>query len=253
MAEYLNSFNANQGLPEHSDIVVVGGGIHSLIFAIHARTLELEREKRTEPLTSITILEKLGSPGYKIGESTLTVFGVWLKAIGIKSAMLWRLFGPKDGLAFYYFSNEGDPEDYTNFVANGPAGDFVATLQIERKVSELMLTLFAQRLGITVLHGKEVVVDGDIVRKTRELGGETAVKVVDNASKEQELVMARLLIDASGRFHRFVSKAKHRIERPEGFNTHAFWAYWDCNVDEENIPLRDYESVNTNHICIPEG
>lgn len=253
MTEYLNSSNATQGLPHHSDVVVVGGGIHALIFAIHARTLELKKEKQTERLTSITILEKLGSPGYKIGESTLTVFGVWLKVIGISSAVLWRLFGPKDGLAFYYFSKEGDPEEYTNFVANGPAGDFVATLQIERKVSELMLTLFAQRLGISVLHGKEVVVDEDIVRSTVEGVGGMTVKVVDGASKGQESIQARLLVDASGRFHRFVSKAKHRIERPEGFNTHAFWAYWNCNVDESEIPLRDYESVNTNHICIPEG
>ena len=208
---------------------------------------------QTEPSTSITVLEKSDSPGYKIGESTLTVFGVWLKAVGIDSMLLWRLFGPKDGLAFYYFNNEGDPEDYTNFVANGPAGDFVATLQIERKISELLLTLFAQRLGITVLHGKEVIIDEDIVRESPMLQGETTVKVVDQKSKQQQSIEARLLVDASGRVHRFVSKAKHRIERPEGFNTHGFWAYWDCNVDESEIPLKDYESVNTNHICVPEG
>ncbi|KAL5323898.1 hypothetical protein ACEPPN_008440 [Leptodophora sp. 'Broadleaf-Isolate-01'] len=246
-ATLLNSLNAFQGLPERSDVVVVGGGIHSLIFAIHTRTLELKKDKAAS--TSITVLEKSSSPGYKIGESTLTVFGVWLKIIGIDSPMLWRLFGPKDGLAFYYFNDSGDPEDYSTFVANGPAGDFVATLQIERKISELMLTLFAQRLGITVLHGKEVVVDEDTVRGTEE---ETTVKVLSKENKKEESIEARLLVDASGRFHRFVSKSKSRVERPE-FNTHAFWAYWECNVNEKDIPLRDYESVNTNHICIPEG
>ncbi|KAH7357121.1 hypothetical protein BKA65DRAFT_392907 [Rhexocercosporidium sp. MPI-PUGE-AT-0058] len=246
-ANILNTLNDCQGLPERSDVVVVGGGIHSLIFAIHARTLELKRDKAAP--TSITILEKSSSPGYKIGESTLTVFGVWLKLIGIDSPMLWRLFGPKDGLAFYYFNDSGDPENYSTFVANGPAGDFVATLQIERKISELLLTLFAQRLGITVLHGKEAIIDEDSLSGTER---ETTVKVLDKESKEEESIKARLLVDASGRFHRFVSKSKSRVEQPE-FNTHGFWAYWECNVDEKEIPLRDYESVNTNHICIPEG
>ncbi|KAL2073092.1 hypothetical protein VTL71DRAFT_10416 [Oculimacula yallundae] len=248
-ANCLNAQNRIQGFPKTSDVVVVGAGIHSLIFAIHARTLELKNNPTASP-TSITILEKSSSPGYKIGESTLTVFGVWLKLIGIDSPMLWRIFGPKDGLAFYYFNDKGDPEDYSTFVANGPAADFVATLQVERKISELMLTLYAQRLGITVLHGTEVIVDEETLGRGEE---ETKVKVLNTATKEEKSVNARLLIDASGRFHRFVSKSKQRIERPEGFNTHAFWAYWDCNVDEKEIPLRDYESVNTNHICIPEG
>lgn len=201
---------------------------------------------------SITVLEKSSSPGYKIGESTLTVFGVWLKAVGIDAPMLFHLFGPKDGLAFYYFESSGNPENYTNFIANGPPGDFVPTLQIERKVSELMLTLFAQRLGITVLHGKEAMVEEDTL-KAKEDGKSLTLKVLDKDKLMQESIDARLLIDASGRFHRFVSKSKHRIERPEGFNTHAFWGYWKCDVDEKDIPLREYESVNTNHICVPEG
>lgn len=163
--------------------------------------------------------------------------------------MLSRLFGAKDGLAFYYFSSTGDPEDYTQFVANGPPGDFVPTLQIERKISELMLTLFAQRLGITVLHGREVVTE-DL--KAKPLNEEIIVQVKDIVRNEQAAVKARLIIDASGRHHRLVSKHT-RIEQVEGFNTHAFWAYFDCIGDESEIPLRHYESVNTNHLCIPEG
>ncbi|KAI9048555.1 hypothetical protein LZ554_007388 [Drepanopeziza brunnea f. sp. 'monogermtubi'] len=251
-AAYLNSLNATPGLPERSDVVVVGGGIHSLIYAIHARSLELQKCNEVGSLTSITVLEKSSSPGYKIGESTLTVFGVWLNQIGIAAPMLWHLFGPKDGLAFYYFNREGDPEDYTAFIANGPPGDHVPTLQMERKISELLLTLYAQRLGVTVLHGKQVLVDEETVKGPAE-GEETTLKVLDGESNVQESINARLLVDASGRFHRFVSKAKHRIERLEGFNTHAYWAYWECDVDEKEIPLRQYQSVNTNHICIPEG
>ncbi|KUJ06942.1 uncharacterized protein LY89DRAFT_767260 [Mollisia scopiformis] len=263
MAAHLNSFNAIEGLPKQSDVVVVGGGIHALIYAIHARTIEM-KEGNTgmlivihplEPATNFTVLEKSDTPGYKIGESTLTVFGLWSKLIGIDSPMLWRLFGPKDGLAFYYFGHTDDPEKYTNFVANGPPGDFVPTLQIERKVSELMLTLFAQRLGITVLHGMVAIIDNETVHQE---GGDkdTSLKVLDKESMVQEIIDTRLLIDATGRFHRFISKGKQRVQRPEGaegFNTSAFWAYFDCPVDEKEIPLREYESVNTNHICVPEG
>ncbi|KAM3077665.1 hypothetical protein ACMFMG_006993 [Clarireedia jacksonii] len=261
-ASVLNRFNAEKGqLPGKSDVVVVGGGIHALIYAIHAKTLELNTGSQAQgstladlvgPIaapTTMTVLEKSNSPGYKIGESTLTVFGLWLKTIGIESPMLWRLFGPKDGLAFYYFSPTGDPEGYTQFVANGPPGDFVPTLQIERKISELMLTLHAQRLGITVLHGKEVDIKG-IVPGDDSAG--TSVPVRDCETSKEESVEARLLIDATGRFHRLVSN-ESRIEKVDGVNTHAFWAYFQQSGDESDIPLRNYESVNTNHICLPEG
>jgi hypothetical protein len=41
-ASVLNQFNvAKEQLPRKSDVVVIGGGIHALIYAIHAKTLEL--------------------------------------------------------------------------------------------------------------------------------------------------------------------------------------------------------------------
>ena len=135
--EVLNSYNKlKTSTPGASDVVVVGAGIHSLIYAIHTRKLELEKGSQgksiahlnkyieaslyprlrrltvipIDPPSSITIFEKSSTPGYKIGESTLTVFGLWLKLVGIDTPMLRRLFGPKDGLAFYYFASTEDPE-----------------------------------------------------------------------------------------------------------------------------------------------
>lgn len=166
--------------------------------------------------------------------------------------MLSRLFGPKDGLAFFYFSSEGDPENYTQFVANGPAADFVSTLQVERKISELMLTLYAQRLGITVLHGKEVVTGEKSGAESDGKGDGATVQVQDSETLAMESVDTRLVVDATGRFHRYISK-EARIEKIEGFNTNAYWAYFECPGDEADIRLRHYESVNTNHICLPEG
>ncbi|KAI1811299.1 hypothetical protein GGS20DRAFT_116005 [Poronia punctata] len=259
-ADHLNAQNLS-GIypPTSSDVVVVGGGIHSLIYSIHARLKsqydiehDLAPPNQTKPV-SITVLEKSLSPGYKIGESTLTTFGVWLKSIGISTALLWRLFGPKDGLAFYYLPHDGARDGYTDFCANGPAGDFVATLQIERKISELLLTLFAQRIGVQVLHGHTVDIDSTkLPSNTSDEPTPSGRVNVKSQKGTQNSIDTRLVVDATGRFRRFASKAA-KSERMEGFNTDSFWAYFEMLGDEADMPLRHYESCHTNHICIAEG
>ncbi|CAJ2500360.1 Uu.00g032130.m01.CDS01 [Anthostomella pinea] len=250
-AQYLNSLNTDSRTPAKSDVVVVGGGIHSLIYAIHAQKKFLASAVAASSATapSITVLEKSESPSYKIGESTLTVFGLWLKTIGVGSALLWRLFGPKDGLAFYYLDHS-NPNECGTFSANGPPGDFVPTLQIERKISELLLTLYAQRLGVRVLHGHNVDVDATVLPK-EHCHSQVEMKV-STGHDDATTIRTNLLVDATGRFRRFASKASRKQILP-GFNTDAFWAYFECPGDESEIPLPSYESCNTNHICLPEG
>lgn len=254
--DHLNALNDQSTLPTSSDVVVVGAGIHSLIYAIHTRLrsqalLASAGQSDGAGAITITVVERAASPGYKIGESTLTTFGVWLRSIGLSTALLWRLFGPKDGLAFYYLTRDGS-NDYSDFCANGPAGDFVATLQIERKISELLLTLFAQRLGVNVYHGHAVDIDSVLMPRETDPGrvkGRLHVADRQGASLQTE---ADLVIDATGRFRRFASKAG-RSRRFPGFNTDAFWAYFEMPGDEADVPLRHYESCHTNHICLPEG
>lgn len=246
----LNSQNQHEDTPSQSDVIVVGGGIHSLIYSIHAIKRLLASPTPSGPAPSITVFEKSQSPQYKIGESTLTVFGLWLKTIGIGPALLWRLFGPKDGLAFFYLNHE-DPDNIGSFSANGPPGDFVPTLQIERTISELLLTLYAQRLGVRVLHGHSVTIDATNLGSMDDMGDEP-VRLEVIADGEITQVQTKLLVDATGRFRRFASKASRKRTLP-GFNTDAFWAYFEFPGDESNIPLPCYESCNTNHICLPEG
>lgn len=267
----LNSQNLQPDLPSSSDVVVVGGGIHSLIYAIHAR-LRSKSISSVDPaikVPSITVLERLNSPGYKIGESTLTTFGVWLKSAGISTSVLWRLFGAKDGLAFYYLPADGSWDGVTSFCANGPRGDFVATLQIERKVSELLLTIYAQRLGVGVFHGVGVDVAGTETksRSTSESFGQPDIGTatdLEDTSHERSLpgtgnvrlnngqhIRTKLLVDATGRFRRFASKEAHK--RFQGFNTDSFWAYFEMIGDETDMPFEHYESCHTNHICLAEG
>ncbi|KAH7310771.1 hypothetical protein B0I35DRAFT_453111 [Stachybotrys elegans] len=252
---FLNSKNLHPEIPSSSDVVVVGGGIHSLIYAIHThlRSRSLSAADSSASVPSITILERLSSPGYKIGESTLTTFGVWLKTVGISTSVLWRLFGAKDGLAFYYLPEDGSWDGVTSFCANGPRGDFVATLQIERKISELLLTLYAQRLGVKVLHGVDVDVaateTGPNNGNQNSLGTAHLSVVKLTGGKEIE---TKLLVDATGRFRRFSSKAS-RTERFEGINTDSFWAYFEMDGDESELPFENYESCHTNHVCLAEG
>jgi hypothetical protein len=268
-ADFLNSQNIRPGVPSSSDVVVVGGGIHSLIYAIHLR-LRSQSLFATDPtlhVPSITVLERLPSPGYKIGESTLTTFGVWLKSVGISTSVLWRLFGSKDGLAFYYLPQDGSWDGVTSFCANGPSGDFVATLQIERKISELLLTLYAQRLGVKVLHGMGVDVaqtqiSSDPINSVSSSANPISNLEVSPSRTEPESgqvkltngldMKTKLLVDATGRFRRFASK-KSRSKRFEEFNTDSFWAYFEMTGDESDMPFEHYESCHTNHICVAEG
>ncbi|KAI9164059.1 Flavin-dependent halogenase malA [Paramyrothecium foliicola] len=269
---FLNSQNLQPNLPSASDVVVVGGGIHSLIYAIHTR-LRSQSLFAADPsvrIPSITVLERQTSPGYKIGESTLTTFGVWLKSIGISTSVLWRLFGAKDGLAFYYLPADGSWDGVASFCANGPRGDFVATLQIERKISELLLTIYAQRLGVKVFHGMGVDVAATQTKGwDAENGGSrprTGQGEMDRSSVREEnlpgigrvkltngkQISTKMLVDATGRFRRFASK-EARSKRFEGFNTDSFWAYFEMEGDESELPFENYESCHTNHICLAEG
>lgn len=285
-ADFLNSQNIQPGVPTFSDVVIVGGGIHSLIYAIHLRlrSQSLFASDPTLHIPSITVLERLPSPGYKIGESSLTTFGVWLRSVGISTSVLWRLFGAKDGLAFYYLPPDGSWDGVTSFCANGPSGDFVATLQMERKISELLLTLYAQRLGVKVLHGTDVDVPGtpissgpilprlaNVRKASRSIDideprGSSSVPTPNLKASSSRTdprvghvklkngvdIKTKLLVDATGRFRRFASQTS-RSERFEGFNTDSFWAYFEMMGDESDLPFDNYESCHTNHICIAEG
>ena len=64
-AQILNPNNAaGSDLPNESDVVVAGGGIHGLIYAIRAAKYKPGNLK-------ISLIEKSSKPRYKIGESTL--------------------------------------------------------------------------------------------------------------------------------------------------------------------------------------
>jgi hypothetical protein len=130
--------------------------------------------------------------------------------VGIPTAVIIRIFGVKDGLAFYYFNEHHDVEDYGDFCANGPPATWVPTFQMERKISEMVLTLLAQRLGVDVYHGTPVEIDATVLNHA-----DSKIKVKDIETQVSREVSSKLVVDATGRFRRLASKAA-RLERFEG-------------------------------------
>ncbi|KAL1915193.1 uncharacterized protein VTP21DRAFT_7469 [Calcarisporiella thermophila] len=236
-SEILNFNNNSPSLPENQDVVVAGGGIHGLIYAIHAKCFD--------PSISVTVVEKSSKPGYKIGESTLPLFSLWCKMMGLNAEVLLRIFGLKDGLCFYFLDAE-DPERYTDFCSNGTPCLFLSGYQIERSISELLFTVYAQRHGVNVFHGHSIDIQG-----TKLSGTGNFVQVVENKSKVSKTIASKYLVDATGRFRQFASK-EARIKRFDGWNVNAYWGYFTCK-DETKIPLRFFEGDHTNHLCFPEG
>ena len=244
-AQILNSNNsAGSEPPSDADVVVAGGGMHGLIYAIHSAAINPGKLK-------VSLIEKNNKPGYKIGESTLPVWSMWCKLNGLTNEYLLRIFGLKDGLAFH-FMQENEPETYRNNIMVGTPGCWLSGYQIERPMSELLFTLLAQRRGINVYHGKKVdfnasQIQGGTQSSTINVGD--AAKGSTGAPKD---IKTSLVVDATGRFRQLASK-KAPTKRFEGFNTDAFWAYYTHPEDESNFPFDDYEGCQTNHLCIPEG
>ena len=243
-AQILNSNNAaGSNLPDDSDVVVAGGGIHGLIYAIHSAKYKPGNLK-------ISLVEKNSRPGYKIGESTLPLFSLWCKMHGLTGEYLLRLFGLKDGLSFYFLDREKQG-NYTDFASNGTPGLFLSGFQIERTISELLFTLLAQRNGVNVYHGRQVDFGA-----TKVQGGlkNNKIEIAKGKfdGKSAATIKSSLFVDATGRFRQLASK-NAPIRRFEGWNYDAFWCYFTCPKDESKIPFRFYEGVHTNHLCFPEG
>ena len=233
--------NSNNPSPElnaaETDVTVVGGGIHALIYAIHTRCFDPKIDaasKKVDKPINISVIEKNTRPGHKIGESTLPPFSLWMKMLGFNGETLLRIFGMKDGLNFYTFDKHNQGE-YSEFASNGPPALFLAGFQVERPISELFLTLVAQRRGINVYHGHQV----DVKNTKLSVAGNTVPVYPVDAGKSSDptaQINCPLVIDGTGRFRQFSSKAA-RIHRFEGFNTNATWSYWKC-TDETKINIR---------------
>lgn len=137
----LNSNNQVQFTGE-ADVIVAGAGIIGLLYAI--------RLKNISPSLKIMVFEKSSAPVQKIGESTLSPFIRLANGEIIPQEYLLRLFGLKDGLQFYCVDKD------ESAITSEDIGGLDISFQLDRRVSELLFTMWAQGMGINVYHGIDI-------------------------------------------------------------------------------------------------
>jgi hypothetical protein len=96
------------------------------------------------------VFEKSAAPVQKIGESTLSSFSRFTNGAILHQDYFFRLFGLKDGLQFYCIDRHGLS------VTSEDIGGLDLSFQLDRRMSELFLTMWAQKMGIHVYHGVDV-------------------------------------------------------------------------------------------------
>ncbi|KAJ7903171.1 hypothetical protein B0H13DRAFT_1882233 [Mycena leptocephala] len=205
-SQLLNS-NNKRAFASKADVVVAGAGILDM---------------------KIEVFEKSSSPVQKIGESTLSPFSTFTTGDILPHNYLLRLFALKDGLQFYSLDQKG-----RKITAHDIGGLDISYL-LDRRMSELFMTMWAQSIGINVYHGIsvdfEIPVDCSITKGLSEVH-----------------------LDTAPRLRRLTSKFGAR-EKFEGWNTRAYWTYFrekdGGNVDNR---LLGWNYPATKHLCFPEG
>ncbi|MCJ1384755.1 hypothetical protein MMC17_007873 [Xylographa soralifera] len=248
----LNSNNRTKFTGE-PDVAVVGAGIIGLCYAIHL--------KNTSPHLKIAVFEKSSAPIQKIGESTLSPFSKFAAGDMCPHDYFLRLFGLKDGLQFYCL-DENDRK-----VTMSDVGGADISYQLDRRVSELFFTIWAQKLGINVYHGVECGIElpngaGSAIRKfddhvTAGSMNPPQITLKDpmrSMGTTTKSVNAKLVCDASG-FSRSLTGRFGNKEKLGPWNCDAYWAYFKqkdagLNVDKR---LHKWDHPATKHMCFPEG
>ncbi|OBT60404.1 hypothetical protein VE03_10156 [Pseudogymnoascus sp. 23342-1-I1] len=243
-----------------ADVVVAGAGIIGLCYAIHLKNIS--------PHLEIDVFEKSASPSQKIGESTLSSFSRFVKGDIIPHDYFLRLFGLKDGLQFYCVDERGLS------VTSEDVGGLDLSFQLDRRMSELFLTMWAQKLGINVYHNVgtdfKVMPEGAFATSTNgDINGVAAPNHEGGTSKNHFMaprvllndashsigtsVKAKLVCDATGFSRRLTSKFGKREMLEGGWNCDAYWAYFKETDVKAEDRLDHWNYPATKHICFPEG
>ncbi len=216
------------------DVIVIGGGPHGLTYANWIR--------KWRPDTRIAVIDRLESPGYKIGESTLSSATRSFISLGLSQPVLRRLFGNKGGIRFWWTGEETD-----NLQRHVDVVGIEETYQVERRVLETAMIESARRNGITVLNGVKVHLKDSLI------SGDGHLIACETKSGSRFSLTARMLCDASGPaalLGRHLGHYRRDPARHRAFTTNSYYAYFRLKKD---VQVDHWDEPATRHICFPEG
>ncbi|KAJ7355762.1 hypothetical protein DFH08DRAFT_1053215 [Mycena albidolilacea] len=224
-----------------ADVVVAGAGILGLCYAIHLKNIS--------PDLKIEVFERSLAPIQKIGESILSPFSTFTDGDVLPYNYLLRLFDLKDGIQFYNIDQD-DRE-----VTAHDVGGLDISFQLDRRMSELFMTMWAQSIGVNVYHGVAVdfeIPEGGLITSNLDdrpsFASFTTSKVIlkDSSNSIGTDIDARIVCDAS-------NSAPGRSSTPAGTPTPT--GHTSAKKDTSNIDgrLLAWNYPATKHICFPEG
>jgi len=227
------------------DVVVVGGGLAGLSFAIQI--------KQERPRTTVVVVERGKYPfpdaAFKVGESTVEIGGEYLRRV-LGEKYLDEAHIRKAGPRFFFPS--GDNEDLASRVEYGTSAFLpIHSYQVDRGRLENRLWTEAQRRGVELIGEskvEEISLDPD--------GHSIAFRRASD--QKPELLRGRWLVDASGRTG--LLKRRLNLSEPAAHEPNACWFRIDESIDitdwsddpkwKSRLPP-EFRQLATNHLMGP--
>ena len=210
---------------------MIGGGPVGLAYAIWL--------KRERPELTVLVVERRGTPGWKIGESLLGVTVTMLRSLGFTFPQLRRLFANKVSFSLWWAGPETNrPRTHVDVL------DIEETFNVERRVLDTAMQRLALRAGVELLTGFSVRIDDS----TLSAAGSTLACERDDGGVVT--VRARLVCDASGPASVIPRHLGLYRDRYDGVNANAYFAYFRR---KEEPDLEYWRTAATRHLVYPEG